>query len=260
VYGSNESIDGPYELIASGDVNDFNQEAEWPRFTKNATTIAFDNTVAYNYYQVLFPTLRGETQALMQIAEVELIGEVIPVYSEGFESYAAGDSLQDVGGWGGWAGDAGASAPVSNAYAFNGSNSVEIVGSADLVQQFDLAGGQFVFSVMQYIPSGTTGTTFFIMMNQYGATNDWSIQTQFNLDTGAIEPWSGAQDAVTIQYDKWVELKYEVDLDANTVVEYYDGVQIDSREWDDGASGLFQAIDLYGNGASSVYYDNIVVK
>jgi hypothetical protein len=76
--GSNASIDGPYELIAAGDIVDFAGATDWPRFTKNATVIAFDNDVAYAHYQIVFPTLRGESEALMQIAEVEFIGAVTP--------------------------------------------------------------------------------------------------------------------------------------------------------------------------------------
>ena len=74
--GSNTGIDGPYTLIASGDVVDFAGETEWPRFTKTETPIEFNNTTAYRYYQIVFPTLRGEAETLMQIAEVELIGTV----------------------------------------------------------------------------------------------------------------------------------------------------------------------------------------
>jgi hypothetical protein len=73
--GSNAGIDGTYELIAAGDVVDFAGEAEWPRLTKNATLITFDNDVAYTHYQIVFPTLRDAGEPLMQIAEVELIGE-----------------------------------------------------------------------------------------------------------------------------------------------------------------------------------------
>ena len=74
--GSNESLDGPYELIASGDIVDFAQAAELPRFTKNSTAIMFDNDVAYLYYQVMFPTVRDAAAAnSMQIAEVELLGQ-----------------------------------------------------------------------------------------------------------------------------------------------------------------------------------------
>ena len=73
--GSNDSIDGPYTLIASGDIVDFAMEIEWPRFTMNATPIAFENDAAYKYYQVMFPALRDAASAnSMQIAEVELLG------------------------------------------------------------------------------------------------------------------------------------------------------------------------------------------
>jgi len=75
--GSNESIDGPYELIASGDIVDFAQADAWPRFTMNATPISFYNDVAYAHYQVLFPAVRDAGSAnSMQIAEVELLGEL----------------------------------------------------------------------------------------------------------------------------------------------------------------------------------------
>lgn len=77
LYGSNVSIDGPYELIASGQIDDFNQPVEWPRFTKNAAPITFANSTEYEHYQVMFPRVRAPATAnSMQIAEVELIGTV----------------------------------------------------------------------------------------------------------------------------------------------------------------------------------------
>ncbi len=51
-----------------------------------------------------------------------------------------------------------------------------------------------------------------------------------------------------------------IDLDTNTVDEYYDGVLFATHDWDDGNSGTIQCVDLYGNGASSVYYDDIVLQ
>jgi len=75
--GSNGTIDGPYEVIAAGDIVDFAQEAAWPRFTKNATPIMFANGTAYAHYRVLFPALRDTASAnSMQIAEVELLGVI----------------------------------------------------------------------------------------------------------------------------------------------------------------------------------------
>lgn len=73
--GSNISIDGPYTLIAEGNIVDFSQSSAWPRFTKNATPILFSNTQSYLYYQLTFPALRNSAAAnSVQIAEVELLG------------------------------------------------------------------------------------------------------------------------------------------------------------------------------------------
>jgi hypothetical protein len=77
LHGSNVDIDGPYKLIASGDIVDFNEPNEWPRFTINETPITFENATVYKHYQVLFPAIRGPVGGSvnsMQIAEVELIG------------------------------------------------------------------------------------------------------------------------------------------------------------------------------------------
>ncbi|TKJ38870.1 MAG: hypothetical protein CEE38_04005 [Planctomycetes bacterium B3_Pla] len=98
VSGSNESIDGPYEPIAAGDVVDFAQEAEWPRFTMNTTPITFANAVAYKYYQVMFPTVRDAgTANSMQIAEVELLGVAAPVGHWTFDEGAGTVALDSSG-------------------------------------------------------------------------------------------------------------------------------------------------------------------
>jgi hypothetical protein len=84
LYGSNDGIDGEYELIASGEIVDFNDPNEaWPRFTMNETPITFDNDMAYDHYQILFPMVRDAAAAnSMQIAEIELLTD-IPVLDNG---------------------------------------------------------------------------------------------------------------------------------------------------------------------------------
>jgi len=80
LYGSNVSIDGPYTLIASGDIVDFSQATAWPRQTKNETPISFENDVAYDHYQVLFTAVRVPGNGCcMQIAEVELLVTMPPL-------------------------------------------------------------------------------------------------------------------------------------------------------------------------------------
>jgi concanavalin A-like lectin/glucanase superfamily protein len=79
LYGSKDSIDGPYTLIASGDIVDFAGATAWERFTMTTTEISFENLMSYAHYQVLFPTVRDAGSAnSMQIAEVELVGVVAP--------------------------------------------------------------------------------------------------------------------------------------------------------------------------------------
>ena len=185
------------------------------------------------------------------------VAAIVPLYAEDFESFAVGTDLHDVNGWEGWEGAAGAGAPVSDAFASSGSNSVEIIGTADLVAILDITGGQITLTAMQYIPSGTTGNTFFILMDQYAPNPlKWASQTKFSLDTGQVQ-----DGLATIVYDQWVELKYVIDLDNNTYDESYNGVVIRSaEEWSGDGNNTLQAIDLYSAGASSVYYDDIVIK
>ena len=182
-------------------------------------------------------------------------------FAEDFESYAAGSEMHGQGGWKGWDNVAGAGAPASSTYAYSGSNSVEIIGSADLVHEFDISGGRWLVSAMQYIPSGTTGNTYFILLNTYndGGPYDWSVQWNIDLATGVINLDLGSGTA-NIVYDQWVELKCIINLDENTIDEYYNGELISTHQWDDNVNGTLQCIDLYGNGASSVYYDDIKVE
>jgi len=76
--GSNDGISGSYTLIASGTIDDFAGETEWPRHTKNETPITFANNVEYKHYQLMFPAVRDPDAAnSMQISEIELL---IPVF------------------------------------------------------------------------------------------------------------------------------------------------------------------------------------
>jgi hypothetical protein len=98
--GSNDSIDGPYTLIASGRIVDFDQAAEWPRRTKNETPITFDNDVAYAHYQIMFPEIRDAAGAnSMQVAEVELL---MRLYKASAPSPADGEIYENTWATLGW--------------------------------------------------------------------------------------------------------------------------------------------------------------
>ncbi|MEN6578657.1 MAG: PA14 domain-containing protein [Phycisphaerales bacterium] len=184
-------------------------------------------------------------------------------FSENFDSYASGSPLHGQGGWKGWQNAQDKGAPTSSAYAYSGKNSVEVIGSADLVHEFALSGGRWEFVAMQYIPRGSTGNTMFILLNQYddaATANDWSIQLNYNLATGTITAESqGGNTTTSVVYDRWVELKFRIDLDNNTCEWHYNGKLIKTHQWDDNNHKTLQAIDLFGNSASSVYYDDITI-
>ncbi|MEN6577874.1 MAG: hypothetical protein ABFD90_16130 [Phycisphaerales bacterium] len=184
-------------------------------------------------------------------------------FAEDFESYVAGTGLHGQGGWKGWDDAASADALVSNLYARSGRQSVEISGASDLVHEFSLSGGKWILTAHQYVPSDSRGISYFILLNTYNDDGpyDWSIQTEYDLETGAIRPFTGDTDSgATIVYDQWVEIRLVIDLTANTFEEYYDSVKIAAGEWDDNTNGTLGAIDLYANAASSVYYDDIKIE
>ncbi|UCD49841.1 MAG: discoidin domain-containing protein, partial [Phycisphaerales bacterium] len=142
-----------------------------------------------------------------------------------------------------------------------GTKSVAVASSTDGVQVLDITEGKWVLTVMQYIPSGTTGETRFHMQNQYrnGAIGR-SIQWFFSLGDGVIGDDYDANASASIVYDEWIELKLIIDLDNDYVEQYYVGELISARAWVYSGSAQIQSIDLYGNGASTVYYDDFKLE
>lgn len=183
------------------------------------------------------------------------------LFMDNFESYADGSALHGQGGWKGWDNDPTWGAPASSAHANNGNISAEIGGSADLVHEFDFAGGSLELSAMQYIPDGGAGQNFFLLLNTYndGGPYDWSVQLNCNLETGIVTSDFGGGATANIVFDQWVELKFAIDLDGNTIDEYYNGTLLSSHVWDDTGNATLGCIDLFANGASPIYYDDITV-
>ena len=69
-----------------------------------------------------------------------------------------------------------------------------------------------------YIPTGSTGSQYFIMLNTYnhGGPYDWSTQLHFDSDTGMLIVEAGGSGTTPIINDQWVELNIIIDLAANT--------------------------------------------
>ena len=195
--GSNDSIDGPWTVIAAGDIADFAQATLWPRFTMNATAISFKNEVAYKHYQLLFPAPRSAASTLMQIADVELLGTVMEppslLANGGFESgkidpysmYGAATTevVTDC------VGATVAEGPIEGKYCLHvmvaaaGANSWDI-GMTDSSQVLQ-AGKKYKFSAWVKTKSGT-------------------LQFRMKPERSA-DPWEGYNELVATATDKWQE-------------------------------------------------------
>jgi len=182
------------------------------------------------------------------------------LYFEDFESLDVGLVLHEVAGWEGWYGSAGSAASVSDKYAFSGTKSVEVASSADAARVFDITEGKWVLTAMQYIPSGTSGVSRFHMQNTYrNGPIGRSVQWSFSLNDGVIGDDYDTGASAIIIYDEWIELKLLIDLDNDLLQQYYNGELFSSRAWVFSGTSQIKTINLYGNGASSVYYDDIKI-
>lgn len=199
--------------------------------------------------------------------------EGAPYFTENFDSYADGSQMHGQGGWKGWGNNPVFGALVTSAQANSAPHSVEIVGGAvapgsDLVHEFaGFDSGVQTVVAWQYIPTGFLGNSFFIVLNSYddlGATNNWSVQVRFDSVLGQVVDTGASGNTLPIVLDRWVELRVEIDLDANTQTFYYDGQMLYSGSWSEHVSGggatEIGAMDLYAEGAvTSVFYDDIEV-
>ena len=187
-------------------------------------------------------------------------------WSDNFDSYENGQYLDgdpEDGGWHGWDGVPEAGAYVVDDEFLSTPHSVELVGQEDLVHEFEgIDSGQWTFTTWLYIPSEIMGIAYFIMLNTYsdGGSKHWSTQVAFDPNTGEVisEP-EGA--TLTLIYDEWVEIRVEIDLDADLQAIYYDGDLLTWKSWSEGVSGPgglteIQCVDLWSNGASEHYYDD----
>jgi len=114
---------------------------------------------------------------------------------------------------------------------------------------------------MQYIPTeSTSGVSYFVLNNAYvdgGNGTAWAGETSFDLAANTLKDDFGT-GTLSIVRDQWVELRFDINLDANTVNLYYNGTQYGSREWaGTGAPVGIAAVDLYSDVSQNVYYDNI---
>ncbi|MFZ0546879.1 MAG: hypothetical protein WAM60_15640 [Candidatus Promineifilaceae bacterium] len=210
---------------------------------------------------------------LVIVPLVLLLAAVMPLmvfaggpWSDNFDSYSTGMDLHGVGGWKGWGDVPSASASTTSDQARSTPNSVEIMGASDLVHEYSTASGKWVYTAWQYIPGNMTGTTYFIMLNRYDdacVDCNWSVEVQFDSISGTMIDDGGTAMPQPYITDQWVEIRIEIDLDADTQDFYYNGLLFYSGTWNGYVTGagtgsnVIANVDLFANGATSVYYDDM---
>ena len=194
-------------------------------------------------------------------------------WSDNFDSYVLDqflDGTPDDGGWKGWDNASAAGAYVVNDYAHSSPHSVEIVGGSDLVHEYKgYTAGQWTYTAWVYIPEDFNGLSYFIMLSGYtdggGSANTWTVQVRFDSGLGIVESeFDGS--TLTLITGQWVELRVEIDLDGDWFKIFYDSEMLVEKEWSATVQGtgggplVINAVDLFANAASEVYYDDMSLE
>lgn len=183
-------------------------------------------------------------------------------FLDDFDTYALGP-LAAQSAWEEWTGSIGVDATVDSAQSFSTSNSVLIVGTNDVVYDFaNIPGGRpasgvWSASIKTYVPSGTTGSGWYILLNDYPISLHWSVQTQFDATAGRV---FDATARARLIYDEWVSLVVAIDLDNDVYNSWYGDtpLAINRKYSDVGGKTEIAVVDLYGDaaGLTGLYYDN----
>jgi hypothetical protein len=197
------------------------------------------------------------------------IGASERAWADNFDGYTNGqllDGTPDDGGWTGWADDPAAYGTVTDAEARSSPHSVEIAVASDLVHEYEgYSSGQWIYTAWQYIPLDFEGISYFILLCGYdggGSATVWVAQVHFDSELDTVVSEFNNEELPVI-YGEWVEIRVEIDLDGDWMDIFYGGDLLASHAYTDTVQGTgggslnIAAVDLFANGATPVYYDDI---
>lgn len=206
-------------------------------------------------------------------------------FVDNFDTYALGSQIAGQNGWHEWdiappGNHPGVSLSVDNTTGFARSGralSLDSLGNnyattSDLVHEFTgYNSGQHTMRAYTYVPTGGVDKWFFLVLNTYSIPGpyNWSVQLAMDPFTGT---WTCDRGTVTpsqgsLLYDQWVEVRAQIDLSANLVEVFYNGVSTSAPySWTGGVFGQgggalnVACVDLYhavtNSGGSRAYYDD----
>lgn len=156
-----------------------------------------------------------------------------------------------------------ATAEVTSDVSRSAPHSLAVDLQDDVVRQFGFMDGQWRFTAWQFVPSDFVGESFLILLNNYVHGGPYNASVQLAVDGAAevIEDRDSG-DTLPLTRDQWVEIRMDINLDADTVSVYYGGRLLVTKNWQDAAGSgeplpAIGAVDLYANGASPVHYDDL---
>jgi hypothetical protein len=237
-------------------------------------TIYTDAGLSDGTYTYCISAVYTEGESEQACADPITIGGTSPViFEDNFDAYTAGQQLacQNPDDWTTWSNapcDATEDPYISDAQAFSGPNSVNIVNNNDLVKPFKDADGnyyttgKYILSFQMYIPSGNDA--YWNVMQDFGASNIWGFEAYYDNGEGTVNA-NGTLPAATFTYpyDTWMLTQLCIDLDNDKAKFMIDGNVIYEWPWSVGTSNsdLLQlaAADFYGyqqTNACSYYMDD----
>ncbi|MCF8365788.1 MAG: DUF4394 domain-containing protein, partial [Bacteroidales bacterium] len=235
-----------------------------------------DNSATY------YINFEGWNETNVPYLEVEYTGGNPPTAfeEETFESYNAGDYLmqqavaQGKTYWSTWSAAPGSAEDpfVTNAQAFEGSNSVVIEGTNDAVLYLNDEGafteGVYTIDFMVYIPTGKLG--YFNTLQLFnGGSSEWGMQAYFDVNgAGLVDAGAAGAGTFTYTYDTWHNVKIMVDLDTDYAEMYLNDDMIVSWQWSTGSFGTgtlneLHAMNFYAwnvGGTPGAFFDNISIS
>jgi hypothetical protein len=173
-------------------------------------------------------------------------------FIERFDDRAVG-VMQMGGPWSKWVDQQlGISSPaeisISDDVSFSGGRSLRLDPGADVVLQLPLAtSGQWRVRMMVYVPANTVGSSAIGLLNRYtpsspaGADGTWDLSSRLTIDAQGPSQTGTITDGLMvfpipelrIAYNRWVELRWDIDLTADRFSVYYDGALLGpaNRAW-----------------------------
>ena len=194
----------------------------------------------------------------------ETITITVANWLENWDGYANGTTMNNINGWTGWHDDPSASAQVTDVQSLSAPQSIQISGTNDQVHTYAGATtGKWVYTAWQFVPTDAVGVPYFLLMNEYpeSSNGSWSVQVKFDTVSNQLSNEMGGGGSATLIKGRWVKLAVVIDLDADTHAFYYDGQLFYQSSWTITPNGTgilnIGALDLFANGASPVYYDDL---